>query len=854
MPKDPVAVASEFISGEFMDDALARMKEHAPHLLEGPRDQVASNVRKLAKSLSIDAAKQQGGVRGFVNEAVRSAVPTDFFGIKPLGSAVSDAIPTPTIGNALDLFGVGPESVRERPLSSVAGATAAIASSFLPQAGMVGRGLSRVLPLATKPSTVIKGEQILRPALAAGAAGGTTQFGSSVLAQINGVPETQVRSDSKDPNSYGAIFTDTLNAARNEFLFEAGGGLAAFGALKLFVSVNHFIRGDREFFENSMESLKRAGIKQEEFGLQEVSDRILISSASGTIGILPVPLVRIKFQRAKEVVSGALARVREKMFSDVSPRFSLIRKLQDSNPALHDELLLKGEADFFRQIDLVRRKYGVVRAGVSAAVDGGIAREALRSQAASTRLTALSALTKAGKRRMLPKTAGKDLPPEVPIILESTGRAQGAVAGKAQPERMFRFAVDDPDVEKMLRGIRGWTDDSIKLSELIELRANLRAKLDISDIQSPLSKRDRTTILSLESALDLDIDGTILRDGSEGLNALYTRLKALDGDWITLIAGHVGRRSKRVQQTFGKEKLSEATGETVGLGASDRGLQRHQGPLDMSDFMDSMLNNASPEEIRQLGIFMRSQGAEGVASMRFALARELDKIIQPAIEVATDARIEVTRADVIEKMIFGGKDRRSKKALRFWALTREAGVSRELIQNFTEASRTLWRQIPKDPSQFMTRSFILSKGNPKSLLKMMSAGVLGGATVGGSITSVGTLSGALMGWFTLNRYAALVTSPKALAAVIAIIDPKFGTAAKARAIDRLAADNIFREWFGEKNAEINARRNGGPFQDFSSAVDQGLNTLQNPRGNPLENLSRQASDFFDRRGSIGDRP
>ena len=823
---DPVANRFDRVRANEMKRAEQLIREKDPTLLQGHPDIAKRNIRDVAKKLAVQSAHELGGVGGFIKRNVEEARPTNFFdlgaGSIPFVRNASPINPTLNIGNALEMVGMGPESVRESRLKGLPQG-AALAMSAQPQLRMVN-AISRIAPKALSASNVLRAEQVLTPALAAGA----TAFGTTAIGRLNGVPPVRLATDSKNPDSPGAIFSDALNQARNEFLFESGGGVLGFTAMGVLRGGATFIRGDKEFFETALESLRRAGMKDEEFALQEVSNRALISSASGTIGILPLPIIAPKFSKAKERVSAGLARQRETMFHTVSPEFSLIRRLQETDPDRHDALLREGEGNFFRQIGLARERYGDVRAGVEQGVTRGIARENLISDAPNLRVTALKMVVDRANARKVPKRTREETFEFGPL----TGRKQ-------VKKRVRTFDVTDSELDEVLHDVKAMDKGAVKLPELINLRANIRARLDSSDPTQPLSKNDRADILSLVSALDQDIDGTLAREGSEGLNALYDRLKSLDGDWITLIAGHVGNRAKRVQRTFGREKLSEATGETFGLTADERGFQRQQGVLDMEDFLDSMLSTASREEIRELGILFRSQGNEGKVALRFALARQLDRVIEPAIDTVTDAKIEVTRADVIRRHI-SGNDPRGKQAQRFWALTREAGVSRELVTDFTKAASQLWRQIPKDPNQFMTRSFVLSKGNPKSLLKLITGGLIASGTAGGAAAgAAGSATGpltALLGLLTLERYAALVTSPKALKSVITLLDPKIGTGAKTRALERLASHNIFREWFAAKNVEINGKQKA-----LANALD-GLNDFQ--RSDPLSRMSNEAKDFF----------
>lgn len=814
MAKDPVSLAYDAVLSKERETAIGFLQENSPEVMNLPPAQREALIRDAAKVIAADNAAQQGNFGSRLKSFYAQNAParTADIGVGPA-----------TVGNAFDAVGMGPDAWQQNPVGALA-STAANAASMVPGGQllkMVPTSSAQMLATGVKGglggvfSAARRGEQIVGPALAAGGAG----FLGRAIEDINQIPPIPLSSDSKDPASPATIFLSALDEAKKQAIFETQGGLLGLGASLGIKGVGIWARGSEKHFNDAMDSLRLAGVRREGFALQEVTDNRLIAGASSIIGVMPIPILSKRFVRAKERVSQELGRIESDILDDVSPQFSVLRSLYESGPEgqkRYGRLLAAESEKAFRGFTAAMQRYSVVRAGVSTNVANLIRRERIGSAAASARTTALQQLSMIATKRDLPLTRDK----------------QGNITG------MKELVGFSPRVSKFLTDIQNMPQGVVPLDRMIALKGQARDALNKINPNNPLTNEERTVLTSIKAALETDITSAIQAGGSQQLQSDYARLATLDGDWLTLLSGHLDRRASRVQKTFGNEKLSEVSGESFtasGPNGVPEGFQRHQGSLDMAEFIDSMLSGASPQEIREFGTLLRESGPAGVESIRFAAARHLDQMFGRAKTVATEGGIEVTHHQKLKDFI-SRKDPGGEEEQRFWQLMDEAGVDQKKLGAYIKAADTLWSQYPPAQSKFIARSIILRQGKSplNSLASMATGGLLSTASTGAGAAATGSVGmGAIMSAFLLDQYTRIATSPRYLDAVVAIIDPKFGSGAKARAADRILASSLYREW------ENGVRVEAGQGADVLAGA---LNKAQ--QIDPLNNLTSQATQFF----------
>lgn len=844
---DPVGLVNRGVNSalDLRDRAVARLKQTNPELFGSDDPEVqealAQTIKISMKAIELNDADAESNPVIRRGRQMLAERPESILDVRPSNiplhglNPVTRALPDPSVGNVLDFAGLGPETLEEDPAGFAAALAATAASG-----PASGRATARALQMIPRPKgippsflsekTARRGMQVLRPAAAAGLAGGTV----SAVEQMNAVPDISVQN-----GRGGAVsrFANAINEGKKQFIFESLGGVVGVLGRAGVRRLTRFAAGDQEFFEDAIRSLREAGVRQSEISLMEVTDRALFSSAGRTIGVIPIPVLSKRFRKQSRRKAEALERVRGEMIRDVSPRYRLIQEMYERDAEGARVLFGKAKEDFFRGVSRAAERYRTVRGGVHAGLTAALDREAagITSDAANVRAVAAAHLasSKRGAR-------GEGVPRITTAERVNTGLVdeRGRAIERTQnvSREVRKFDVEDTELQNVVADIKKM-DANPSLAQLINVRDNITRRLDLDDPNKPLSKSDAAMAFELGAALDQDIENAVKRAGSAGLQHLYRRLKTLDGDWITLLSAHVGRRTKRVQTTFGQQRLSEATGESVGIGAGERGMQRAQGVRDMEEFLDDMLANASPEEIREFRVLF---GDENLHLLRFAAARQIDRMLEAGRKEVTDADIPVYLERQITRAIEGNEGPLGKKALRFWSLVRESGAEPKRVERFMRAARTAWRNLPADSNQFLMRNLILNRGDLGATFeKAMGAGLLGGA--GGAATAggffgggIGAAAASIASVFAVERFTHIVTNPRALRSMLVLLDPKTGDGVKARAFDRLTANIVFREWFDEQRRAENV----APVTDTLNGTIDFVNQLSLP--DPAGDLSRSA--------------
>lgn len=981
MPRDPVALIFDARFEEEEKAVRQWLSENEPDMLQGNPEAVARLVREEARALRSEKMKREGdqGAIARVNQQLVSGIPTSTADVglqTPFGGRL-------TLGGVADTLGFGPDEMTNNP-SSAAAVGGAIAASAIP-GGQVVRRLAKAAPKpirdvlntdnllggGTATTILNKAEQIGLPALTAG----TAAFGANLFEQLNNTPTPSVSSGSED--TFAAPFSAAFDRAKKEALFEGLGGVTALaGTLGLKVGAR-WLRGAEPYFNNALESMRLAGIRDEQITLADVSNNALISSSGSTLGVMPIPIIKGRFSRARQRRSDVLTEAADNLFWSISPEFALLRRVLGDDPREHDRLLRFFQGETFQQLEGAVELYRKARAPQEAKLAGLLRSQNVDSSAASFRATVLEKVTELQQASNVPSflradprasaavssgieranarvdaakrkwqdaqlrfeaaleeesfaladtrtdpvglgaarsgekavqrlerrielltddlngakegskrqtklrkqlefaqqdlaearvaateknaavgtetPAGRRQRPATRQVSTAKTRADRLRADVATLEQKYNEALLqtskerapreileglDPRVADLLERASADGGEPIPVLQLVNLKKQIKNLIDSLDPQ--VNKQDIATLASLKAAIETDVTSAIQNSGNADLLKAYQDLQVFDGDWLTLLKGAAGQRAGQVRGTFGVQKRSEVAGETFGLDPEvDRALQRHQGPLDMDQHLDAMLSAASPEEIRQFALLLRTQGEEGKTALRFAAARALDRVIEPARVIAKDdPNFSAILGQRIEDAITGG-DPRGKQAQRFWALIEAAGVPREEVLGFTNAAKILWRELPPDSNKFVMRSFILSMGKDPmgKALKLMTAGLLGASAAGAGPAAVGAAGAGplnlFLSAFALERYSHIATSPRALRSVRQILDPSFGTGVRTRALERLFADNVFREWFGEQTAMAAA----------GQAADAG-NHLQQFITHPMDKLNSAASNFF----------
>lgn len=975
---DPVSRAFDAAFSEDEKAVHSWMQQNAPEMLEGSPAVVKARIRDEARLLNAERVKAN-------NSPLHQAA------TKVLGNNYLESIPTSTAqiplapgsGVTLDtvpgLVGMSEQDWLENPASAGA-ALGGVAASTLPGGTLVSKlaakapgQLGKVLATdallggGTATKWLTRAEQVMLPAFTAGAAGGT----ADLIMSLNGVDKPGVMSDQEHSQSH--VFADAFDRARQEALFEGGGGAAVLAATLGIRGGAKWLRGSKQYFDDALEAMRLAKIRGEQITLADVSNNALISSSGSTLGVMPIPIVKSRFEKARYRRSEAVTEAADNLFWNVSPEFALVRRVFGSDPAEHDRLLRFFQSNTFQQMENAVELYRRQRKPTEAKLSDLLRREEVESAAGSFRATVMEKVTDLQRQSNVPMFMKKEVvsPEKLGVKAERakervrvareklqdaqtrleaateehsfaqadtrtdpTGLAASdsaarrvelqqrriqalyadlleAKPGSSRERRLTRqleyatqdleefkaamnkkdtqVGVDtpaaarvrssqvrtdmasvrvnrlkaevdrlegqyndtllqtahdrapkellenlDPDVADFLDRASSYGGEPLPINQLINMKSQISLLLDRKD----LSKQDIAILSSLKVALESDVTSAIKAHGSPELQKLYTDLQMMDADWLTLLKGAAGQRAQQVRTSFGMQKRSEATGETFGLDPEvDRHLQRSQGPLDMDGFLDAMVGNASPEEIRHFALFMRTQGEEGKQALRFAAARALDRVIEPATVMAKDdPKLVAILGQKIDDLISGG-DPRSEQAQRFWALIDSAGVDRAEVRGFTKAAQILWREMPPQASRFVLRSFIMSLGKDpgRKMLRLMTAGIMGASASGAGAATLGAAGGALpamMSIFFLDRYSRITTSPRTLASVRAILDPKYGTQARFRAAERLVADNIFRDWLSEQT----------PTEAIESGADM-MNQFGNGISNPAT-LTRMANEYF----------
>jgi hypothetical protein len=87
----------------------------------------------------------------------------------------------------------------------------------------------------------------------------------------------------------------------------------------------------------------------------------------------------------------------------------------------------------------------------------------------------------------------------------------------------------------------------------------------------------------------------------------------------------------------------------------------------------------------------------------------------------------------------------------------------------------------------------------------VTAGLVGAGAGAGAVAGAPGVGAALFGAFLLERYSALATDPRKLQWVLRALEPGYGAGPRAQIIERIIADNTFRDWFSGKFGEtVNA--------------------------------------------------
>ena len=806
MPQDPTSLAYDAVLAKERAEAEQYFKENDPSVLDLPPAQRESIVRDLARTFAADEAANTAGMGSRLKSAYAEHAPT---------TTADIGIGRFTVGKGADLLNVGPQSWQENPVGAAA-STMALAASALPGGALISRlpgSTAKMLGMGVESgmggifTAARKGEQIIGPAAAAGVGGGFAQ----AYEDLNGVPEIPVSTDSKDPMSPATVFTSALERAKKEALFEAKGGLIGLGMALGVKGAAVWARGSKEHFDNAMESMRLAGIRGETYGLQEVTDNRLIRGASGVLGVMPIPIIAKKFVKRKEAVSDELGRIQSNFLDDASPGFSVLRDLYERDPKRVGRLLEQKNDEAFKAVSAASQRYGIVRESINNTVTSLIRTERVASAAASTRVTALQRLSSIASRRDLPFTRD----------------AQGNVTN------MRVLAGFSRPVVNFLTDIQNMPPGAIPIDRLIALKNQARDALNKINPNNPLSNEERVTLASIKSAIEGDITSAIQAGGSQQLKDSYSRLATYDGDWLSLLSGHVDRRASKIQTTWGNEKLSQSSGQTFNL---PEGFQRHQGARDMGEFIDDMLKNAGPQEIREFSTLIRESGQQGAESIQFAAARKLDQIFQSSKTFANEGGIEVLHSKRVLDAIRGGTGEGGKHEQAFWQLMEEAGVPYDRFIAFTKAADKLWSQFPPDSSKYLARKVILSGGDPlKSIARAATGGLIGTAAMtGGAGAALGSSGlGVLFSAVMLDQYSRLATSPRYLNMVVQILDPKTTSGVKAKLVDRFMASTFFRDYVNKE--KISAGQ-------AADVVAGALNKAQ--AADPLQRLTDQATSYF----------
>lgn len=809
---DPWTIATSAAVGED-NIRLAKkyLSERVGDFQDMPPDQKEHLVLDAARTLAARDAAKQGGFLNYLKSKYIESQPLNF-----------EQSPT---GKILDVMQMGPQTWRDHPASAAAATAGTVASLAFPPGRAIGmlpgstmqmisQGVRSGLPGVFTAAG--KAEQILVPAVAAGTAG----FVGRVVEEQNSVPPLPVETDADEKDgpanqTDAHVFSAALDQAKREFLFETGGGFAGLLSTMGLRAGARYLRGDEAHFRSAIDAMRLAGVRGESYALQEVTNRNVISSASPVLGVQTIPFVSAKFGRAKTRVSEGLTAAKNEMLDDISPGFSIIARLQRLDPAQYSRILGDHSEAAFRQIKGVLQRYRAVRTVRGAGILREVRAQRLSSAAAGTRATALQLSVNQTQRDALPSV----MDPRTTTM-----------------RPMRPIAEISPGVRGVIDEIGNMRAGAIGLPALLNLRTKLK---NLAENLSPTAARvksDRRAIYSLSAAIDQDITTAISTHGTPQLLEEYRRMIQNDADMLTLMSSHIGRRSQRVQTTFKTQKLSETSGETLNILPGERDIQRHQGPLDMRDLMDSILEDASSEEVRQFAVLMREHGPAGRETLRTAAARKLNDIIAKSTTTTGDRLVDVIHADKIVAAIQQGKPGGPKERA-FWTLLEESGVDQNRFRSFITAADRLWSQYPPNANIYMARKNMLRGGREplKNIATMVTGGLLLG---GGAVAPDVTMGAALLSGYLLKKFADLATSPRDLQSVINALDPRFGSGARAKFAERVVSSAIFRQWYNEE------------FSDPESATRQALNGAADiMQYNPLRKLNDSVTSWSNREGA-----
>lgn len=539
---------------------------------------------------------------------------------------------------------------------------------------------------------------------------------------------------------------DVLRNVRNKMALEIG-GMTLFDMTA--GSIARVFRGQKETADQITEAFREVGMRP---SLQDVSTFPMTEGARNVLGSLP--LLNRPFKQRAATVAREFQGALDSYIESVSPDTILVRRLAERG-SVEDAARLQEQ--------------------LAEGVFDGLARgyESLRNLR-DQRFARLQSI----ESQLEARAADAGISLAVPSrntrarIAQATSRIDNMTAS------IRSGAIEEPErLGQTVDFIRRLSGDEIAremtFSELRRLKGRVGRQINaFSD--------DPTSVELLTRVKEgIEEDMVVAASRHPELQTAYDEAMEVSEEFLTIIQGIATQRGRQINRGLGRQSIQEvttATGETI---------QKSAGARDVSTLVDTLAETGSPNEIRQFfGVLRRGVGDDEANRMiRLSLGKKIQRAAEAAFRESAEKAGDPSYKPGVLLRQLGLDSPNSKKFNATVALFEAAGMNTRQVMATSRVLDALFSVKNPRVSQFQQRQVTL--GGPRTLLKSVTGGLIGGATA----THGGLGLFPAIAFYTVGRsYGKWVTSPSRARIITTIADIRLPEHRRAQAFVSLVSD------------------------------------------------------------------
>lgn len=801
---DPISRGKISRAQQYVAEATAKVDRVAPPDLPPlEREQMIGKVATMAaerdrgKMLGASGAMQQPAVSenaGFIERAANA----------------NTGLPGGSNDSIIDAIGLGglrnPETVGD--LMPIAGATIGAAIPIKIRASQAKKAFAPLVDPALKMLRA-RGIDITSSAVGAAVGAGLELRLEQAAAYIESGGDPSVFESAPVPGAFimgmgakGASDQSVLllNRMIQEAMMDMAGSGLSNAATAVVKKGGKMLAGDVEFFRRAARDAVALGVP---VGIADTAKSGLASMPRRALA--PFGIIGTPFRKGIERTMAGIEKAGTRVSLGVSADLAEIVSLERSDPEAAAILTGRLNSNFFKKFAGAFNAYKGASNRLwqefeeAAEASGAIVNPAHTTNSAAVRMKKFFG---SGIARSIKKDAADQI--------EGLSKADLEVLG---PDVFEEIPIkDDMEIVKDVM-------DHIQRLEpepSVMQMSNLGKRVNIA-LENVKSKSARAALIDVSVGIRRDIEEGLQGASPEALAKLRAA-KGLTERFHTLLNGRAGQKVGRVSGDFGEQAVSFTPNQAVQDGAE---VVKNAGPVDPTESIDVIMDNASIGEIEQIYGILKLSGEDGKRAFRDALARKLQKSFNVA--QAFSAEKAFRRLDLGDP---GGKKRT--------ALMRQIGLAggnpRDVLRLVRLTNHAL-RDGMADPAVFTARRAIL--GGVGTIVG--SAGLTFAATNSDDKRWTHAASVAA-GMFAMSRFAGkILTNPKHTRDLIKVLDPSFGNSASIQALRRLAS-NGFLGTPEDLEAEYQAAKKAGmgAMEAGAEGIRAGFKEWATSGRNPIE--------------------